>query len=411
MAEYLSEAGESNYTQILADMFADYQARMPGWSPNPGAPEVVEMEVFALRHATLLDVFQQVKALIFTDFGVTVAGVPFGAATAASVDATVVIAPEYLAESHEIPAGLRVTLEGPEGPLTFAVSEAVIVGVGTNSVAVTLIAEEPGAAGSGLTGPATLLDPRAWIKEVTLLSETAGGADEEDEATYRNRLVAKERRDSPTIITAVDAQEAILEIPGVGRCLIIDNYVPKIGEEAPKEGVPGAFTAVLIDENGQNVSSTIKAAALALVEGERLLDLTGHAIDPTRTDIAIQYAFTIYPGFDEGTVKAVADAAVTEYLDPAKWGSLPGAGGTQDWADDEFVRYGEVYTVLNNAAGLNHVTSLLINGVAHEDIALAGPGALPNLTSIKSGPTWDDATKTWDEVTQSWDDATVAGVS
>jgi hypothetical protein len=408
--KYISEPNEDNSAStIFAGMLADYQARMPVWVPNPGAPEVLLMQVESLRHSVLLNVFQQVKALIFAEFGISIGGVPFGVATSASADATVTIAEEYLGEANEVSAGFRVLI----GEETFAVQDSVLVGVGTKSVTVTLVASEPGTAANGLTGAVTPLDTDPFIQSIALLEPTNGGEDQEDEDTYRDRLVAKERRDSPTIITAVDAQEAILEIPGVGGCLILDNYVPGKGEESAEEDVPGAFTAVLRAPDGSNVSDEIKALALAVVslEGERLLDLDGHVIDPTRTDLAIEYAFDVFPGFDESVVKTAADAAVTAYLDDATWGSLPGAGGTQDWTDEQLVRFAEIYTVLNNVEGLNHVTSLKINGKANEDVALAGPGALPNLTSIKSGPTWDDATKTWDEITATWDDATMADVS
>jgi hypothetical protein len=383
--EYITGGLESSFVEILAGMFADYQARRPGWRPNPGAPEVVIMETVALRHSVRLDTDSQVLAAIFTYFGTSVANVPFKAATPATVDATVTIGAAFLAEAHVIPAGLRASLEGSEEqPVFFEVLTEVAVAIGEESVAVTLIAQEPGAAGSGLSGAVTIVDPRAWIQAMTLASETAGGEDAEGETDYRNRLVAKERRDSPTIITAVDAQEAILEIPGIGRCLILDNYVPKIGEEAPKEGVAGAFTAVVCDAAGANVSGLIKAEALALVNSERLLDLLGYVIDPTRTNVAVECHFTTYPGFESAVVKAAADAAVTAYFNNATWGLVPGPAGGRDWQDELLVRYSELYAVLNAVEGLNHVTLLKINGSADKNAALTGPGALPTLTGVTS---------------------------
>jgi hypothetical protein len=387
MAEYIVSAGTTpSAAEILEEMIADYQARMPGWLPNEGDPATVLMAVYALRHSVLLSVMQQVKAQIYTDFGESIAGVPFRDASFATVDATVTIGAAFVGEPHEIPAGLRVQIEGPEGPAGFQVSETVNTVAGENTAAVVLRAEEAGAGGSGLTGEVQLVDPREWIQAITLLSETAGGQDAQSEDDYRDRLVRKERRDSPTIITADDAEEAALEIPGVGRCLILNNYVPAEGETPAKEGVPGAFTAVLLDPDGANVSGSIKAEALALITGERLLDLIGHVIDPTRTPIAVAYTFTVNPGWDSASVGAAADAAVTQYLSPAVWGNVSTAGGITTWEDDLLVRYGELYAVLNNVQGLNHVTALTINGVAHVDAVLAGPGALPNLTSVVGTP-------------------------
>jgi hypothetical protein len=382
MDEYIAEGGSTSAADILAGMIADYEARMPGWTPAEGSPATVLMAVFALRHSVLLDIFQQVKAAIYTDFGVSVAGVPFREATPATVDATVTIGEAYVAEPHEIPAGLRVQIEGPEEPQGFTVQDTVNILAGESTATVTLVAENPGRAGSGLTGEVNVVDARTWIQGITLTSETAGGQDAEGEQDYRNRLVKKERRESPTIITAPDAQEAILEIPGVGRCLILDNYVPKLGEEAAKEGVPGAFTAVIADPSGANVSGGIKAEALAIIEAERLLDLDGHLIDPTRTNVAVAYSFTTLPGWDPEAVKAAADAAVNSYGSGATWGAVTAATGIEEWAEELSFRYGELYAVLNNVAGLNHVTALTINGLAHTDAVLEGPGALPTLTSV-----------------------------
>jgi hypothetical protein len=383
MPEYITGGLEQSFPEILAGMFADFQARVPIWRPNPGAPEVVMMEVFALRHSVRLESDSAVLADIFTYYGSTVANVPFTEATAATVDATVTVGAEFLTEAHVITAGLRVSIPDTTGePVFFSVVADVALGIGVVSGTVTLIAQEPGAEGSGLTGTVTILDPRAWIQSIVLLSETAGGQDAEGAAIYRNRLVAKERRDSPTIITAIDAQEAILEVPGVGRCLILDNYVPATGGEAAKENVPGAFTAVISDASGANVSTPIKAQALAVVNAERLLDLEGFVINPTRTAVAVTFSFDVFPGWDPAAVKAGGEAAVTAYLSDATWGQVPGPAGANDWQDELLVRYGEIYGVLNRVQGLNHVRSVQINSASNTDVALAGPGALPTLTSV-----------------------------
>lgn len=372
----------TSFSEILAEMFADYQARLPGWVPNPGAPEVVMMEVVALRHAVRLDVDAQVLAAIFTYFGSTLAGVPFNPALPATVQATIEVKPEYAGEEHVLEAGFRVSLEGPEGPVTFVTPADLTLAIGEESAVITLAALEPGTAGNGLSGAVTLLDTRDWLEAIVLSGETGNGQDEEEEAAYLNRLAAKERRDSPTIITAPDAQEAILELPGVGRCLILDNYVPKIGGEAAKEGVPGAFTAVLTDETGANVSAETKAAALALVNNERLLDLTGYIIDPTRTNTTVTFGFNLLPGWEAAAVKAAAEAAVRAYLSAATWGLIPGPAGVDDWEDELLVRYSELYTAINNVEGVNHVLKVEINGSKDKNLALTGPGALPTIVAV-----------------------------
>lgn len=381
MAEYVTGGLETSFTDILAGMFADYQARMPSWIPKPGSPECVLMEVIAVRHAVRLDVSSQVLASIYTYFGASIAGVPFNPALPASANATFLVNEAFVAERQILPRGFRVALPTPEGEQFFEVSKETIIEPGEDSAIVTLVAQEPGSQGNGLT-EAFPADTRTWIQSITLISETSGGSDEEEEADYRNRLVAKERRDGPTIITAVDAQEALLEIPGIGRCLILDNYVPAEGSEAAKEGVPGAFTAVVADENGANVSSELKAQALAVIDAERLLDLKGYVINPTRTNVAVAYTFDVLPGYDPGAVKAAGDEAIERALNDATWGRVTGPAGTIDWEDELLVRYSELYAALNAVEGLNHVLELKLNGTADKNAVLVGPGALPTLTSV-----------------------------
>ena len=381
--EYITEGQVPTAAEVLQEMIDEYQALVPGWVPYEGNPVTTLFAIQAQRDVVLLDMVANVKAQIFTEFGVSIGQVPFRAASYATVDATVTIGAAFTGEPHTIPAGLRVQLPGSEEPAGFQVAEDVTVSTGEATAVVTLRAEQAGSQASGLTGEVSILDPRQWIQGITLNSETAGGEDAESEAKYRDRLVRKERRDSDTIITAVDAEEAILEIPGIGRCLIIDNYVPKKGGEAAKTGVAGAFTAVVMDPAGADVSGTIKAEALALVvEAFRLLGLQGYIIDPTRTPIAVAYSFTTLPGWEQAAVKAAADAAVTAALSPPEWGLITNAAGVQEWEEDLLVRYGELYGVLDNVDGLKDVNTLTINTLAHTDAALTGPGALPELTSV-----------------------------
>lgn len=380
MANYVTVPLVTDPATILTSMIADYAARMPGWIPYQGSPEVTLMSVVALRHATRLDVDSQVFDSIYLYSGTTIDGVPFNDATFATIDSTWTFTGTA---GYTVDPGLRVTI-----PIDGSTS-AEFVTVGTTIVppsnstwTIPLQASVAGAASSGLSGTPTLEDARTWVVSVALIDETVGGQDAEAIPDYLNRVTAKRQLSTDTIVAALDAQQTLLLIPGIGRVLILDNHVPPIGMAGAMDGVPGAVTAVICAPDGSDTDSGIKTTALATLNATRLLELSAYVVDPIRTNVSVTFDYDVYTGWDPTAVGATAGAAITNYANPAGWGAASTAGGAQDWDDDLLFRYSEVYAAGNSAQGLNHISNVRINGSLDTDATLAGPGALPNLTSV-----------------------------
>lgn len=379
--------------ELLEEKIGRYQLLNPGWVPYDGSPEVRLMRVQSLDDAVLLDVASQVFTAIFRYYGRSVKRIAPLDATYAQADTTFTLTDT----GFTVPQGLRVSLDAGGGnSVLFQVLEDTFA-AGT-TVTVPIRAVTAGSAASGIAAGATvqLIDDRTWIDSVALDTITTGGRDAETDTEYLDRLTRKLWLESDTIVDAQDAEDAILELDGVGRVLILDNYIPAAAapgllagdesvdpEVAAQTGVAGAVTGVAISADGSNVPSAVKTAAITTLEGDRLAGLSVYMIDPTRTDVAVTFKFTTYDGWDPVEVKAAGEAAITAALDDAAWGVSSTAGGASDWVETTVVRYADLYAVLKpGVRGLAHVTELKINGSADTNLTISGPGALPNLTSV-----------------------------
>lgn len=369
---------------ILTASIADYQARVPDWSPNDGAPEVIMAEVISLRMAALFDVFGQVMDDIYIRSGTSIDKIAFNDAISASVTATITLTAEAVADgnSHVIPADLQIDVDAGDGTTqTFAVANDVTLGPGdgsTDTGGVTLIAVDPGAAGSGLTGPASQAGPVLdFIDLITLVGMTTGGQDAEDIGTYIDRLSQYRQRASPKLVRSVDFQFAALDVAGVARCLVLDLY----DASTSTADVPGCVTLCPIDAAGAAVSGTVLTNVQAATQDPslNLLNLSVQIIAPTVTAFPVTFVAHALPGYDTTAVHDAAVAALQAYLSKANWGSFD-PSGVPSWRESLTVRHGELYAVLNSVQGLDYVDSLHVNGVSDGDMTLTGPAALPNAT-------------------------------
>jgi hypothetical protein len=105
------------------------------------------------------------------------------------------------------------------------------------------------------------------------------------------------------------------------------------------------------------------------------------AIDPTYTTIDVVFAAVSKPGTDPAVVEAAAEQAVLDYLSPARWGL---AGNYDGWTDKPVVRFQDVSAVIHGVPGIDHWTSITING-GTSDVTMTGPAALPDPDSTAAG--------------------------
>lgn len=327
-----------------------------------------------------MELAQSVSTSIFRYWGQNIVQVPAVDAAAATVTATVTALDD---DGHLLEAGTQAQMTADDGSLVgFAVADDVTIAPGdttTGTGEVEFVATEAGEASSGLSGAMTFIDSIPWADTITLTGATSGGVDAEEDADYLDRLVGELQLLSAAPILPVDFEILALRIPGISRAVAFDNYNPDDGSTNNERMIAVALAGT----DGLAVSTDIKDAYRALIEGLREATFVLKLLDPTPNDVDVAYGAVAYPGFDPDTVETAGDAALVAYLDPTTWGMPPfgdpSTGG--GWVNEDKVRIGELYTVLNQVEGLNYVTSLTING-GTVDVTLTGKAPVANASDV-----------------------------
>lgn len=360
--------------RLLAERALEYLAdRIPGWAPSPGDSLTIAVETFAAIAAEIGILATDTPDAIMRHFGATMVGITPREATRAQVDSTWTLTDTA---GHTIPAGALVGIRDSAGALVAfeAVSDVLVPpGLGATAAgALGLIARDPGDAGSGLGGVPVLLDALAFVSSIELVGTSGGGQDAEPDADYLARLVDELRLMSPRPILARDFAVLARRVVGVERTVALDNYDAALA----LFGQPGAVSVAGVDASGEVLSSGVKAEVLSLLQAEREPNFRIFVIDPTYTDVAASASASALPGYTSAAVKASVEAALADYLSPARWG-LPETGDPVDpWRNRTTVRYLEVAAQVDRVPGVDYVTALTIQGAA-ADLVLPGPVPLP----------------------------------
>jgi hypothetical protein len=364
MAEYVNPPLETDPTAIGDEQVAEVQARIPDWEASTADLATILIYASAVMHADTREVMSAVFSSIFRWYGAQLAGIPPIDDASASVASTWAAID---AQGYTIEAGTTVGIRAAGDELVlFDVEADVTIAPGDTATAageVLLTAQDGGSAGSGLGGPGVLaevVDSLTWVDTVTLVGATSGGEDAETDEEYLNRLATELQLQSPRPILPRDFAVLYQRLAGVDRALAIDLYKPA---DQPNPGDPEdtnrprSVTIVGIDEDGEPVSPTIRAAAVTMLEAMREATFEVWAMDPTYTTVDVDFAATAYPEWDAAQVEADAITAVQDYLSPASWGQ-PRFTDDRQWMVDDEVRIGELYQVLNAVDGLWRVDTL-----------------------------------------------------
>jgi hypothetical protein len=362
VAEPISVPIEADPEELKEIGYEFMRANIPGWDDSRGDPDSQLIAACAQIIAEGAGPASDVPLAIIRYLGRWVDGLLPIDATPAQTTATVTVLDDL---GYSIPDGTRfeVRTSGDTGVVFFTVGDVIIPPGSTSTTAgqVVLVAETPGAEGSGLPIDSEVVpvDSLAWVDTVTLTAITTGGVDAETDEQYLGRWVTLRQLSNDTPILAVDAAALIQAlIPGIGRTLALDNYNPAddtFGNEK-------MISVGVADSAGGVPAGALITAAEALIESKRELNFECHVFGATYNVISVGTAFVTYPGFDVAGVEAAVEAAIAAYFDPAVFSTPPGADTTV-WLAKTHVRYLDVVSLVDHVEGVDYITALTFGAV------------------------------------------------
>lgn len=347
----------------------------PGWTPSPIEEWIL---LSAARMGVEITVLAgQVPLQIFTYFGESVLRIDPIVATEATGSVTFTLTDT---DGHTIERGTQIAIDDT----TFTTDTELVIAPGFQQGTVTVTAAEVGAAASGLVGDdVALISPTyVFVDSVALDDPTSGGIDAEEPSDYADRLTDELPTLSPKAILIEDFEALARRNPVVGRAMAIDNYDPGPPID---DAAAGHVTVAVHDLTGQPLGASPKSDIENDLEDNRVLNLVVHVIDPTYTEVDINFEAVSYPGTDPATVEADGIAAITAFLDNTTWGR-PRNGDATDWVDEQILKRNDLMGVLYTVDGIRHVTVLTLalggGSLGTSDITLDGPAALPTVGTI-----------------------------
>lgn len=384
MTVYLSDPVAVDRASIRSQIDARALELMPDLdTTSPGTTYDVLADVFASLHAESLQTMTQMLEIAFRGSLEKVDRIIQRDAVQATATATLTrtAADATATGTRVVAAGTEFNLQGSDGtPVAFqTVNDETFTGTDDELEDVDLIAVLGGTGGNGLStviGPAQTV---SWYLALVLDAPASGGEDAEDDETFLNRGADEKPGRAFTIVRPDDLSRFLRNQPGVDRALVVNNY----NADTSTADVGGHMTAVVIDADGVALSGGTMTDLEADAQEIAVTDGIIHIIAPDFEVITVVFAGKAVSGFDATDVETRAEAAVLDFLSPALWG-LPQSGDQLDWVDVRTVRFQDVVTVLNNVQGFDYYTSLTING-GTSDVAMTGPGALPDPTSTATG--------------------------
>jgi phage-related baseplate assembly protein len=208
--------------------------------------------------------------------------------------------------SQTIPAGTRVSPDNSEGELYFATVADATLAPGQVQIDVVARCLEPGEVGNGFAVGVinTLIDPIPYVQTVTNLTASGGGADLEDDDSYRERI--RLSNDSFTtagprdayIYWAKTASSAIVDAQAVSPSDMEVTVVPLLeGGELPTPEIIAAVTNVLNERKIRPLTDKVTVTSPDIVE----------------YDLGMTYYISDSDVSRETAIKAAVDQAVLDY--------------------------------------------------------------------------------------------------
>ena len=372
----------SDVDSLYAEAVERFQLYYPDWEPDETTVVAILLGASAVMAWEQSYAMAQQFDNIYIDFGEELYGIPPLAATNAEAATTWVAADT---DGHTIPAGEEITIDG----VGFQVVSAVTIPPGSTSTAVGEVlvrALETGTDANGLSAPVEPVSSlEAWLESIAVVGTTSGGSVGETSAEYRARLADELTTVSPTAVTAADFVKFARRVPGAYRAMVLDGFLPGgtnvLDPLTGSYGNSGHITVSTIDEEGQPGPEDDVVADL---EARRIVGIDVHYIEPTYNEIDVTAEISVDTvHFVALDVIAQVEAAIESYLSASAWG-LPNYADAdeREWQRDLYVRRDEVFTVINNVPGVQHVDTLNIDGNTTGNVLLTGDIPLPEPGSI-----------------------------
>jgi hypothetical protein len=345
----------------------------PTWEATAGDPMTVVRDAVSVLYSDVAELATRGGEELFRYFGRGLAGLPpideraaFGQVTVTAIDAN---------GPYVVPEGLELEATGALGePVGFRTLAAVVIPNGATTAVADVEALVEGAAANGISGPAEFSEYIDYLTAVEFVGVTDGGEDAEGDAPYLDRLGDELEISTPRPV--LPSHFAVLARRlGAYRATVIDGLDPGDGSTGNRAMV----TLATVNEAGEPLPGVQATAIGVALEAMREVGWEVHMIDATYGVVDVAYTATAYPGEDPVATKAAADAALLDYLSPAKYGAREDTGELREWINRPLIRYLEVAERLQRVTTLDTVDSLTIalNGGAMGTANLTLPGYAP----------------------------------
>lgn len=335
---------------------------------------------------------------VFRKYGTKLMQLPYNEGEAATATTIWTIVPSEVDRPAGIPAGTAVSI----GNLAFYVQTDTDVPAKATHVTLTVIAAERGAGYNNQTGVAEQENPIDFVTEVKIEGESSGGADQEDDEEYEERLTAENELTTRSPITAADFAKKAKNAPSsilptgvvVGRATALDGYNP----ETKAFGNENCVCVFVTDAQGAELTAEAMTALREWLKSFRLLNYEVFVEPPSYNPIFVTYKVHPLPGYSGTALIESIDQLLLNYLNPGLWGnpSFAASGGKlSPWYNEEqgfnIVRYNKVLGAIESVLGADYVfpggeglkigTAPAPAGTV--DLVLTGPAPLPtsNLTT------------------------------
>lgn len=205
-----------------------------------------------------------------------------------------------------IPVGTRVSPDDAEGELYFATNQTITIPAGQTSGTVSARSLTAGIASNEFEVGSinTIVDPLPFVQTVSNLTESAGGADREDDNAYRDRI----RGANDAYSTAG---------PEGGYIYWAKTASSAIADVAAFTSAPREVTVIPLLENGVMPTPEILTEVEKILSAKTVRPITDLVLVIAPTPVVYNIEFTYYidevNASDETVIKQAVEDAVASY--------------------------------------------------------------------------------------------------